>query len=164
VYRREHKTLPARLGLHKASAFSDAEMDGFRQAADDRKVDALDLTWVTHSDGTRLFRRGNAPPLRGTFLDFGNNESILYSRGSIDFYSTYPGMYVPSPIGLRHVNPTQSPAALGREILALTKMNWNQTRLDGKLPVTLRTAEQVKRVLRFCDPDQQLATRYAHYM
>lgn len=43
-------------------------------------------------------------------------------------------------------------------------MNWNQTRLDGKLPVTLRTAEQVKRILRFCEPDQPIATRYAHYM
>jgi hypothetical protein len=46
----------------------------------------------------------------------------------------------------------------------LTKRNWNQTRLDSKLAVTLCTAEQVKRVLRFCDPGQQLATRYAHYI
>lgn len=164
VYRREHKTLPARLALHKASSFTDEEADGFRQGADTRKIDALDLAWVTNSDGIRLYRRGNAPPLRGTFLDLSDDQSILYSQGSIDFYSTYPGMYIPSPIGLRHLNPTLSPIALAREVLALTKMNWNQTRLDSKLPVTLRTAEQVKRVLRFCDPNQQLATRYAHYM
>jgi hypothetical protein len=37
-----------------------------------------------------------------------------------------------------------------REILALTK--WNQTRPDGRFPVTLRTANQVKSVLRFCQP------------
>jgi hypothetical protein len=48
--------------------------------------------------------------------------------------------------------------------LALTKMNWNQTRLDGLLPVTLRTADQVRKVLRFCRPDSVVATRYAHYM
>jgi hypothetical protein len=46
----------------------------------------------------------------------------------------------------------------------LSKMNWNQARLDGRLPITLRTAEQVKRVLRFCDPAQTIATRYAQYM
>jgi hypothetical protein len=28
----------------------------------------------------------------------------------------------------------------------------------------LRTANQVKRVLRFCDPAQNAATRYAQYM
>ncbi len=76
--------------------------------------------------------------------DLGDDESILYNQGSIDFYSPYPGMYIPAPIGLRHVKPTQSPAALAREVLALIKMTWNQTRLDSKLPVTLRTAEQVK--------------------
>jgi hypothetical protein len=43
-------------------------------------------------------------------------------------------------------------------------MNWNQTRLDGRLPVTLWTASQVKAILRFCGPDQAIATRYAHYM
>jgi len=73
-------------------------------------------------------------------------------------------MYIPQPIGLRHVAPTHSLEALAVETLALTKMNWNQTRLDGKLPVTLRTAKQVKQVLRFMPPREPIATRYAHYM
>lgn len=85
-------------------------------------------------------------------------------QSSVDFYRTYPGMFVPQPIGLRHQQPTRSPTELAAETLALSRMNWNQTRLDGKLPVTLRTAEQVKRILRFCDPDQSVATRYAYYM
>lgn len=42
----------------------------------------------------------------------------------------------------------------------MSKMNWNQTQLDGRLPVTLRTANQVKAVLRFCRSDQMVATRY----
>jgi hypothetical protein len=29
-------------------------------------------------------------------------------------------------------------------------MNWNQTRLDGQLRVTLRSANKVKAMLRFC--------------
>jgi len=43
-------------------------------------------------------------------------------------------------------------------------MNWNQARLDARLPITLCTAEQVKRVLRFCRPNQAVATRFAQYM
>jgi hypothetical protein len=88
----------------------------------------------------------------------------LYTSGSVPFYSTYPGMHVPHPIGIRPVTTSQSPRELGAEFLALTKMNWNQTRLDGRWPVTLRTANQVKAVLRFCSPTQVVATRYAHYM
>jgi hypothetical protein len=73
-------------------------------------------------------------------------------------------MYIPRPVGLRPTRLTISPRELGTEILALSKMNWNQSRLDGRFPITLKTADQVKHILRFCDSDQQIATRYAQYM
>jgi len=163
-FRQEHRTMPARVALHKTSSFTTAEIDGFQAAADERQLDALDMSWVTTSDGARLFRPGAAPPLRGTLLTLGDSELVLYTTGSIEFYSTYPGMYIPQPIGVRTVTASLSHRDIAGEILALTKMNWNQTRLDGRLPVTLRTANQVKAILRFCAPDQAIATRYAHYM
>lgn len=163
-YRREHRTEPARVVIHKASAFTDQETEGFRSAAEDRRLDALDLTWVTSSDGVRAYRRGQAPPLRGTTVELGDDEAVLYTKGSIGFYSTYPGMHVPTPIAIRALSPTKSVRALAGEVMALSKMNWNQTRLDGRLPVTLRTADQVKRVLRFVDLSSPVAARYAQYM
>lgn len=163
-YRREHRTEPARVVIHKTSSFTGPESDGFRSAAEDRRLDALDLTWVTSSEGIRAYRRGQAPPLRGTMMELGDDEAVLYTKGSIDFYSTYPGMYVPTPISIRALSPTKSIRALADEVMALSKMNWNQTRLDGRLPVTLRTAEQVKRVLRFVDSSAPVAARYAQYM
>ncbi|MEU9246912.1 hypothetical protein [Streptomyces sp. NPDC048385] len=122
------------------------------------------MSWVTSSEGAATFRPGDAPPLRGTLAVLGECELALYATGSIEFYRTYPGMYIPRPIGIRPVAPARDPRELAAEVLALTKMNWKQTRLDGRLPVTLRTANQVKSVLRFCPPDQAVATRYAHYM
>ena len=111
-----------------------------------------------------MFRPGNAPPLRGTFMTLGPAEHLIYTTGSVEFYSTYPGMYVPRPVGLRPARLTISPRELGTEILALTKMNWNQSRLDARLPITLKTTDQVKQILRFCDPAEQIASRYAEYM
>jgi hypothetical protein len=163
-YRREHRTEPARVVIHKASSFTDDEAEGFRMAAAERRLDALDLTWVTSSEGVRTYRRGQAPPLRGTMIELDEDQAVLYTKGSIDFYSTYPGMHVPTPIGLRALSPTRSIKTLAEEIMALSKMNWNQTRLDGRLPVTLRTAEQVKRVLRFLESTSPVAARYAQYM
>jgi hypothetical protein len=149
--------------LHKTSSFTNQETEGFQSAADERDLDALEMSWITNSEGARLFRPGAAPPLRGTLLSLGE-ELALYTKGSIEFYSTYPGMYVPRPLGIRPASPTRSPRSQAAEILALTKMNWNQTRLDGREPVTIRTANQVKAVLRFCSRDQVVANRYAHYM
>jgi hypothetical protein len=164
AYRREHHTAPARIVLHKTSAFTDDEAGGFQDAADERFIDTLDMSWITSSEGAAVYRPGDAPPLRGTLVTLDERELALYATGSIEFYRTYPGMYIPRPIGIRPVNPTRNPYGLAAEVLALTKMNWNQTRLDGRLPVTLRTANQVKSVLRFCPTDQAIATRYAHYM
>jgi hypothetical protein len=164
MYKREHYNLPARLVIHKSSRFTAGENDGFTAAADERDLHALDLVWVTSSEDALVFRPGNAPPLRGTFMTLSPREHLIYTKGSVDFYLTYPGMYVPRPLGLRPARLTISPRELGTEILALSKMNWNQSRLDARLPITLKTAEQVKHILRFCDPAQQIASRYADYM
>jgi hypothetical protein len=163
-YRREHHTLPARVVIHKSSRFVTDEITGFDSAAEARDLAALDLIWITDSEDAQLFRPGAAPPLRGTLLTLSPTEHALYTGGSIEFYSTYPGMYVPHPIGIRPAHMTRSPREVAMELLALSKMNWNQARLDGRYPITLYTAEKVKRILRFCDPSQAIATRYAQYM
>ncbi|MFG3294731.1 hypothetical protein ACGF3G_38745 [Streptomyces sp. NPDC048179] len=113
------------------------------------------MSSITSSEGAAAFRPGDAPPLRGTL---GERELALYATGSIEFYR------IPRPIGIRPVGPTRAPRKLAAELLALTRMNWNQTRLDGRLRVTLRTANQVKSVLRFCPSNQAVATRHAHYL
>jgi hypothetical protein len=104
-----------RVVIHKASDFTDDETDGFRSAAEGPGLDALDLTWVTSRDGIRAYRRGQAPPIRGTLIELGDDEAVLYTNGSIDFYSTYPGMHVPTPIGIRALAPTKSIRALADE-------------------------------------------------
>ena len=164
AFRQEHRTMPARVVLHKTSAFTPAEIDGFQSAADERQVDALDMSWITNSDGARLFRPGAAPPLRGTLLDTQRPRDGPVHQRSIEFYSTYPGMYIPQPIGVRSVTASLSHRDIAGEILALTKMNWNQTRLDGRLPVTLRTANQVKSILRFCRRPGRRHPLRPHYM
>jgi len=66
-YRAEHKTLPARVVLHKSSTFSADELAGFAAAADAQGIELLDLVSLGNAY-TRLFRDGAYPPLRGTLL------------------------------------------------------------------------------------------------
>jgi len=68
VYRREHRTSPARLVVHKTSKMNEAEVEGFQAASDDHKIDVMELLSLRRSL-TRLFREGSYPPLRGTFLN-----------------------------------------------------------------------------------------------
>jgi hypothetical protein len=163
-YRSEHGNLPARAVLHKTSSYTPDELTGFRAAADDADITTLEMLWLPASDPARLFRPAQHPPLRGTLLSLDDQRHVLYTRGSVPFYGTYPGMYIPSPLPFRLVETESSPEYLADEILALTKMNWNQTQLDARQPITIRTADQVGEILRHLGPHDRPQGRYAFYM
>lgn len=164
AYRKEHGNFPARLVIHKSSKYIESERAGFNTAAEEVKIDLVELVWLSDRDPTRLFRSGTHPPLRGTFVSLADDRHLLYTKGSIDFYGTYPGMYVPAPLAIRPVDVAQSPDQLASEILALTKLNWNHSQLDGHLPITLHAASKVKAILRHLPETSVPARPYAHYM
>jgi hypothetical protein len=89
---------------------------------------------------------------------------ILYTKGGVDFFETYPGLYVPRPLSFRCASVEQTPLFLAGEILALTKMNWNNTQFDGKEPITLRAARQVSDILKYVGEDDLLEPHYSFYM
>jgi len=163
-YRKEHHTSPARLVLHKSSSYTPAEIEGFRAAADSEHLHSLELLWIPSGEVIRLFRRGQHPPLRGTMLSLDDQRHLLYTHGSVPFYSTYPGLYVPVPLAFRMIDCESSSAQLAGELLALTKMNWNQTQLSTRKPITLETSRRVGDILRRLPADIQPQARYAFYM
>jgi hypothetical protein len=73
-------------------------------------------------------------------------------------------MYVPDPITIRPVDQVHRPEDLGEEMLALTKLNWNHSQLDGRLPITLRASRKVGNILRHVAADVGTARRYQYYM
>lgn len=163
-YRKEHRHLPARIVLHKTSSYAPEETAGFRAAVDDAEIDAVEMLWFPSRDRVRLFRPAEHPPLRGTLFSLDVRQHALYTRGSVPFYGTYPGMYIPTPLPFRMIETESSPEYLAEELLALTKMNWNQTQLDGRQPITLRTADRVGQILRHLNSQDRPQGRYAFYM
>lgn len=158
-----HKTFPARIVIHKSSRFDKEEQQGFAAALAERGIATHDLLWVSNSH-TRLYRAGQYPPLRGTLLTLDEQEIVLYTRGSVPFFETYPGKYIPRPLRVHAASTEQTQLYLAREILALTKMNWNNTQFDGSEPVTLRASRQCSSVLRYCSEARPIEPRYSYYM
>ncbi|MFD7311030.1 hypothetical protein [Promicromonospora sp. NPDC059942] len=163
-YRDEHRNLPARVVLHKASSFTPAEIEGFRAAADADRISLLELVWIPRGETFRLFRDGEYPPLRGTLFSFDDQRHALYTRGSVPLYKTYAGMYVPVALPFRLVDVESSPEDIASEILTLSKMNWNSTQLDERLPITLRTASAIGEILKYVPETDAPAGSYAYYM
>ena len=162
-YRSAMGNYPARLVLHKSSRFRPEEIDGFTRAADAVHVNTTDFLRVSDSR-LRLYRNGNYPPYRGTFMSMDSKHHVLYSRGSVPWYQTYPGLYVPQPIELQIERSDESPQQIAREVLGLTKMNWNNTQFDGKYPVTLGSARKVGEILKYLGEAEKPQSRYAFFM
>jgi hypothetical protein len=66
------------------------------------------------------------------------------------------------PLRVITTNTEQPQQYLAREILALTKMNWNNTQFDGSEPVTLRAARHCSSVLRYGTTAQPIEPRYSY--
>lgn len=154
---------PARMVLHRTSRIRSEELEGFESATSAEGVSTLDCVTV-HDADIRLFREGLYPPHRGTMISLSKTEHLLYTRGSVDYYQTYPGLYVPQPLRITTEHSEGSPAKIAEEILALSKMNWNNTQFDGKYPITLHCARQVGSILKYLDEAERPPISYSYYM
>jgi hypothetical protein len=148
AYKAHHKHVPARVVVLKTSRFRPEEAEGIDAALERLGIDLCDLLWVQESSPIAVFRDGNYPVLRGTFVDL-KGKGLLYTRGSVPYYGTYPGLRVPRPLLLvPHENSDSALPKLAEEVLALTKVNWNTTQFDQKLPAPIKAAREVGRILK----------------
>lgn len=103
-------------------------------------------------------------PLRGTAVQVDEDVALLYTRGAVDFYQTYPGQYVPRPIEITAEDSDHSIGSITTELLAMTKMNWNNTEFDNSMPITIQAARKVGKILKYLSKDDKPQSLYAYYM
>jgi hypothetical protein len=162
TYRREHKTMPARLVMHKTSSFNTEEEEGFTRAAQDEKLEVLDLVTVRRS-GARVLRAGNSPMVRGTAMLFDETSGIVYLKGTVPFFQVYPGAYIPRAIEfIRHDGETNA-SELARELVGLSKLNFNNTQFDTADPITVRAARRVGDILKHVPADKKVNSRFRYF-
>ncbi len=158
--------LPRRLVVHKTTPFKDDEIDGCFDAwsaARSREIELLQVQSSSAWRGVRLMeprgsgeRRSRPDPYpihRGTMVHLSGTEVLLWVQGnaptavgSANFFKEQRG--IPRPLLLtRHAG--QGPASqFCREVLALSKMNWNNDSLYDFLPTTLDYAHILARTLK----------------
>ena len=160
-YQQERGHLPQRVVVHKTSRFEPEERAGFEDALSG--IGRYDLLSLCETSEARLLRAGKYPPLRGTAFTVGD-ISYLYTSGYLLAQGRYPHGHVPSPLQVAdHVGDTPKRQLL-REIMVLTKMNWNSANMSGLMPITLRFSRLVGDILREVPEGQTPQPKYKFYM
>lgn len=151
---------PTRVVIHKTSTYQPEEEKGFRSAAE-ALVPACDLVWM-RSTAFRLIRKGMQEPWRGTLCTVGD-ESYLFTSGYVAWWDEYPGPHIPAPLQIGSCGSTDI-RERAREILALTKMNWNSSEGLGRFPITISFARKVGMLMTELSENQIPNPSYRFYM
>lgn len=143
---------PDRVVVHKTSLFEPDEVRGFSEVFEAMKLQ-YDLVSVKKST-LRVIRHGDYPVARGTYWEKNAQVAYLYTKGYISDLDTYPGVHIPAPFQVTKAKGDESVKELCREILALTKLNWNTADFCSGLPITIGFANNVGRILREFDGNE----------
>jgi hypothetical protein len=162
TYRREHKHIPARLVMHKSSYFNEDERTGFEEAARAERLEVLDLVSVRRS-GTRVLKAGDSPMVRGSALLFDDRSGILYLKGTVPYFHVYPGAYIPRALEFVRESGETSAGDLAKELVELSKLNFNNTQFDTGDPITIRAARRVGDILKHVPAGKKVNSRFRYF-
>src|SRR5260370_22407050 len=166
---KEYKTrtrgsAPSRLVVHKTSRYEEEEIEGFRGELLSH-VPACELVSLTPT-GFRLLRRGVEEPDRGTLCTIDTAEdskNYLFTTGYVRWWKEYPGPPIPSPLEIDSPSATDI-SERSREVLSLTKVNWNNAEGIGRLPITITFARRVGVTITELGEDHEPNPLYRYYM
>ena len=152
-----------RIVIHKTTFFTDDEIKGFAQALEGiEDIELLQIQEFTPWRGIRFkdidFKKGvhNFSMKRGTVIHLSDNQYLLWTHGCVidkelfngKGYNYYKGgRGIPAPLLIKRFYGKATGDVLSKEILMLTKMNWNSgDSLYKHLPVTLDFAKVLSRM------------------
>ena len=146
-YRAQHNNKPpAELFLHAKSSFTDEEWEGFESGAPP-ETNVVGVQIADARDNMKLFRPGQYPVVRGTALLLDDKQAFLWTAGYVPRLDTYLGPETPNPVLVRLQRGACSFDTILRDVMGLTKINFNSCLHNDRLPVTIRFADAVGEIM-----------------
>lgn len=161
LYEQHFNGPPKRVVLHKTSRFWPDELDGFRAGLGG--IHSYDFLALERR-GIRFLRLGHEPPIRGTMIELGRRNYLIYTTGYVPFLRTYPGPRIPNPLEVVEHFGDSAAEVVCTELLALTKLNWNSAAFASGNPVTVKFAREIGAIMKELPRGIEPLPRYKYYM
>ncbi len=154
---------PQRIVIHKSTEFNKEELKGFNEGA--KTIPDKNFVCISRKD-VRFYTDDQYPVVRGTVISVSNNEHFLYTSGFIPALNTYPGSQVPTPLYVKLHDCDSTYEQLLTEIMAFSKLDWNNAEFCSKFPITLKVSHRVGIILAEARARkiQNLPKQYRFYM
>lgn len=169
-YHEKWKKYPIELFIHGRASFSDEEWSGFQKALNERSAPTnLVGVVIKDSGGFKLFRDVSDAPsnygvMRGMALKVDDKEGYLITRGFVPRLNTQPSLEVPNPLHIRITRGESNIETVMKDVLALTKLNYNACLYGDGLPVTLRFSDAIGSILTATDNWKTEQRKFMYYI
>lgn len=164
LYQDRHAgNLPNRIVVHKTTRFRDEEVDGVFDAWDAcEEIECVRVQASTPWRGVHLVeanpgqgpsKPANWPVQRGTLQFVSGRDGLLYVNGTAPGLASGNGNFyqgaksIPSPLLVTRDAGSGPLERTADDVLALTKMDWNNDALYDPLPVTIKYSQTLARVI-----------------
>lgn len=153
---------PEQIFIHARTNFNDDEWEGFASAASGK---SMVVGVKIKSDSTfKIYRDMSYCVPRGTGLQISDRQGYLWTRGFIPRLQTQMGLEVPNPLSIEITKGEVDFKTVCRDVLSLTKLNYNACIFADGLPVTLRFADSIGEVLTAGRDVKSEVLMFKHYI
>lgn len=149
TYKEKHGQYPTELFIHGRTSFRRDEWEAFCQAAPEG-TNVVGVRIRPTTGDVKLYRDGDYPVLRGTALMLDDKNAYLWSSGFAARIGTYIGPETPNPLFVTVLNSSGAEPDMDvvlKDILGLTKINYNACNYNDGRPVTIQFADKIGDIL-----------------
>lgn len=137
--------VPKEIFIHAKNSFNREEYESFLEATPSG-VDVVGIT-IKRTDTLKLYRKQKFPTLRGLAFIQNEHSAFLWTQGFVPRLETSLALEVPNCLSINISKGEKDIDTVCKDILALTKLNYNACIYGDGLPVTLRFADNVGEIL-----------------
>lgn len=136
---------PDEIFIHGKAYFNDEEWEGFTEAIENGiKLNGIR---IRSEKIFKLFRSKNYPILRGIAYIQSEQFAFLWTKGFIPRIQSVLGLETPNPLSIQIIRGDANIQDVCRDIMALTKLNYNACIFCDGSPVTLKFADTIGEIL-----------------
>jgi hypothetical protein len=161
-YYQKFNSYPDEIFIHAKTFFGDEEWSGFEEATTGKSK--IIGVRIRSNTAFKLYKFGKYCIPRGTMFQYEQHKSFLWCNGFIPRFKTQIGLETPNSLDIMIVRGDADMDMVCRDILSLTKLNYNSCMYGVGQPVTLKFADAIGEILTSGKNIQSDILPFKHYI
>lgn len=153
---------PKEIFIHAKTYFDDNEWSGFEEATSGKSK--IIGVRIRENNSFKIYRQNQYCVPRGAMLQYDDNKAFLWTKGFVPRFQTQIGLETPNPLEIAITRGDADIYTVCKDILGLTKLNYNACIYGDGVPVTLKFAESIGEILTAGRNIQAGILPFKHYI